>query len=170
MAHMTARRLLRSVPVGLLLLLVADCASGRSGESTLTPMPSQEHRCPCNPRASSTQAQPARFEAVVSDQEDYAGRRVRLRGFLFNEKENQGLYRFEADAEHPRFDGTRVAGCNIEAPIRPMRALWWSGEEIPPECSRIAVTIEGTVDPCDSGHMDAFSAGLRDAVVVACGP
>ena len=103
------------------------------------------------------------LNGVLADPVKYAGKRIQLRGFLVNEHENQGLYTSAAEARNPRLDGTRSPQCQLPALVAPMRALWWQASgtsEV--ACNQLQVSIEGTFDPCEAGHMSLFSGGLMD--------
>jgi hypothetical protein len=120
----------------------------------------------CSFGTSDGRASDVDFGGLLADPERYDGAYVRIRAFLVNQKEDQGLYKSERDVTRPPH-AQRLARCKEPSPVPPMRAIWWDARSQVPACDRRHVTIEGTFDACESGHMALFAGGLRDVNFIA---
>lgn len=149
----------RGVSAVLAIFAIALGGCGADQNSAVSRSPSPE----CSFGTPAPGAVATDLDGVLAEPERFAGRRVRIRAFLVNEFEDHGLYRTEAHAKMPAFDGERLLRCEIRALVPPMKALWWDAAGTPGSlCNRTFVTIEGTFDPCEDGHMSLFSGGLHN--------
>ncbi len=144
-----------------LALTTVSCGSAARSVSDVT----EAHSCSVGTR--DPRALTVNLGDLFDDPQKFAGKRVRVRAFIVNEKEDQGLYETSDDAMKPRPLDRLMTGCAGRLPVPPpMRALWWDAGDARVECNRQNVIVEGKFDPCEPGHMSIYAGGIRDVVFV----
>ncbi len=156
-------------PAGIFLRCIGGAVSA-CGLVACATMMGHAPGSPCSAGVPDPQAQAVDIDTLASAPEAYAGRLVRLRAFLVNEFEGQGLYR--SAGEHRRAPlAHRLSRCKAPEPFEPSLALWWKTDRIVVTCNRRQVWIEGVFDPCERGHMGGFAGGLHEVTFVgSAGP
>jgi hypothetical protein len=152
---------LRPLGAGIVAVAWLTACASESPRSAAARLTAATPRCRFGAPAA-TAAQTT-LDELLANPEKYASARVRIRGFMLNEFENKALYRSEEESARPILEPRR-ARCDDAPGLRvpQVNAIWLDVGNLPTECSRREVTLEGRFNPCEEGHMSLFPGGLVD--------
>jgi hypothetical protein len=109
---------------------------------------------------------PPSLVSVLANPEKYDGKRITVTGFLHVQFEDSGLYLSKEDADYLITENALWVRYSTDAKLD-----WRCGEKFPSTLGlsyfdRRYVTLSGTFNMKERGHMGAFSGVLEDVVSV----